>query len=260
VGVDINDRDRNSLELIRGDVMHEAWPRFRYPENLAEPVELLIYDVIGFSGVTAEEFAAELSAVPAGRGVVVRINSFGGQAFDAMAIFNRLLDRKKRGTVATVIDGVGASAASVIFQAGDTRTMNAGTEIMIHEAQSLRAGTAADHRKEADLLESVNANIAEIYSERVTIEPSDVAELMTEETWMSAARAIEMGFADDSGASSAIAACAGFELSGLKRRPSMANANDSHMLTREVARRAHDTRVRELELKRRGLTQLGGSV
>ncbi|MGH2689748.1 MAG: Clp protease ClpP, partial [Actinomycetota bacterium] len=89
-----------------------------------------LYDVIGEWGVTASEFVHELRGIDASV-IELHINSPGGLIYDGLTIYNGLLDHPAR--VEAIVDGVAASAASWVLQAGDTRTMNRHTELMIHD-------------------------------------------------------------------------------------------------------------------------------
>jgi hypothetical protein len=90
------------------------------------------------------------------------------------------------------------------MMAGDTRTVNAGGVVMIHEAQALSMGNAADMRKMASTLETVTSGIADIYVSRVGIDKDEVLNLMSAETWMSADDATSKGFATAVGSASAV--------------------------------------------------------
>ena len=92
--------------------------------------EILIYDEIGEWGITAKDVAEQLSGLHGSDHVTVRINSPGGDVFDGLAIFNRLLSSSA--AVDVIIDGWAASAASVVAMAGDTISMAANAFIFVH--------------------------------------------------------------------------------------------------------------------------------
>lgn len=159
------------------------------------PAELLIYDEIdSWFGVAAEQLARDISALAADRELTVRINSPGGNAYDGVAILNSL--RGHPGKVTVVIDGIAASAASVIAMGGDEIVMNRNSEMMIHNGSAVAIGGAEDMRKMADRLEAVNANLATIYAEKAGGTADEWRAVMAAETWYSAEEAVAAGLAD----------------------------------------------------------------
>lgn len=157
--------------------------------------ELRIYDAIGgWWGITADEVADLLDQLGNDRALTVRINSPGGDVFEATAIYNLL--QARRGQVDVVVDGLAASAASFISMAGDTVTMGRGTQFMIHDALGFTIGNAGDHRLMADLLDRVSDEIAGIYAARAGSATATWRERMRAETWYSGPEAVEAGLAD----------------------------------------------------------------
>lgn len=155
--------------------------------------ELRIYDEIGFWGMTAADFVAQLDSVTENaEKIVVSINSPGGNVFDAFAIYNALLRHKL--PVQTRVDGVAASAASLIFMAGEERVMPENALLMIHNAWIITAGTAEELRNTADMMDKARDGIVAAYA-RSGKEDSEIMEMMDETTWMSALDANAMGFA-----------------------------------------------------------------
>lgn len=178
------------------------------------PAELLIYDEIdSWFGVAAEQLARDISALDDNRELTVRINSPGGNVYDGVAILNSL--RGHPGKVTVVVDGIAASAASVIAMGGDEIVMNRNSEMMIHNGSAVAMGGAEDMRKMADRLESVNANLATIYAEKAGGTPEEWRAVMAAETWYSAEEAVAAGLADrvESQNDDARAAAAKFDLS-----------------------------------------------
>lgn len=153
-----------------------------------------IYDVIdSWFGVDAQEFVRDLAALEAST-IHVRINSPGGSVFDGMAIYNALKQHPAR--IVAHVDGLAASAASVIALAGDEVRMGAGAFFMIHNAWGMAIGEASDMRQMADTLEKISGSLVGIYATRTGMDPSEVQALMDAETWFDAEEAIEAGFAD----------------------------------------------------------------
>jgi ATP-dependent Clp endopeptidase proteolytic subunit ClpP len=171
-----------------------AW--YRVTNRAEARVSVYIMDEIGSFGVSADAFVRDLATLEADT-LEVHINSPGGSAFDGVAIYNALRDHPAK--VETMVDGLAASAASFIAQAGDTRFMAASASMMIHPAQGFAAGDAEEMRKTADMLQKVSDSIAGIYAERSGRDKEDFDTLMAAETWFTAAEAVEAGLIDKVG-------------------------------------------------------------
>jgi ATP-dependent protease ClpP protease subunit len=155
--------------------------------------EVLIYDEIGYWGVTAKDFVNELNALDV-ETIKLRINSPGGDVFAGVAILNAI--RNHKATIHVVVDGLAASAASFIAMGGDTVTMARNSMMMIHEASSFAWGNAKDLRARADLLEKISADIASVYAGKASGTDDEWRAAMVAETWYSADEAVEAGLAD----------------------------------------------------------------
>jgi ATP-dependent protease ClpP protease subunit len=153
-----------------------------------------LYDVIGEWGITAGQFVRDLRNIDA-EVIELHINSPGGLIHDGLTIYNALLDHPAR--VEAIVDGVAASSASWIFQAGDTRTMNRHTELFIHDGWALTIGDQDTHLEAADLLGRLSDNIAGIYAGRAGGTVAEWRDAMRAETWYTAAEAVDAGLADD---------------------------------------------------------------
>lgn len=158
-----------------------------------ESADVLIYDEIGYWGISADAFARELSATQV-KTLNVRVNSPGGEVFDGVAIYNTLLQHPA--TVNVVVEGLAASIASVIAQAGDTLTMMPASRAMIHDASGLAMGNATDMRSYAGLLDSVSVMIAEVYAARAGGDAAAWRDLMLAETWFTPSEALAAGLID----------------------------------------------------------------
>ena len=156
--------------------------------------EVAIYDEIGAHGVSAKGFLAELGALPEGTPIDLRLNSPGGSVFDAVAIHNAI--KRHTGTVTVWIDGIAASAASYVAMAGDEIVMPENAFLMIHDPAGLVMGTAADMRAMAEALDKVGGSLAAGYAAKSGRDPQEIAALMAAETWLDAAEALALGFAD----------------------------------------------------------------
>lgn len=168
------------------------WYRISNLGNSA--AEVVIYDEIGWFGVTAEDFMAELRGLDVGE-ITLRVNSPGGEIFDGIAIHNLL--RSHRARVTTYVDSLAASIASVIALAGDRVIMQPHSQMMIHDGSGLAIGNAADMREMADLLDRQSDNIASVYAERAGGTPEEWRERMRAESWFTAQEAVDAGLADE---------------------------------------------------------------
>lgn len=156
-------------------------------------VQAMIYDEIGYFGVTAQDFVAELN--DSDGPVDLRLNSPGGDVFDGLAIYNAL---KARGGVSVYIDGLAASIASVIAMAADPGQLAIAktASMMIHDGMGMAIGSADDMRKLATVLDTESDNIAGIYAERTGRDASHWRALMRDETWFKGQQALDAGLAD----------------------------------------------------------------
>lgn len=125
--------------------------------------------------------------------VEVRISSPGGCVGDGITIYNALKACGK--PVRTIVDGFACSIASVIFMAGDERIMTDTSLLMIHNVSAVSFGTATEHRKLAEDIDTVNELSKAAYMERVSISRDELTAMMDAETWISAEDAVSMGFA-----------------------------------------------------------------
>ena len=162
--------------------------------NLSQTeAEVVIYDEIGMYGVTAGDFINAIRDIKAST-ITLRINSPGGDVFDGIAIFNAIA--RHPATVNVYVDGIAASAASFIVQAGDMRTMMPHSQMMIHDAHGLVMGPADDMRRMADVLDMNSNNIASIYASRAGGTVEEWRAKMREETWFDDVAAVRNGLAD----------------------------------------------------------------
>ena len=159
--------------------------------------ELYLYGTIAEQSwfeddVTPEIFRKELQA---GTGpVTVWINSYGGDTIAASQIYSMLIDYPYPVTVK--IDGIAASAASVIAMAGTTVLMAPTACIMIHDPMTAAIGNTAELEKAISMLETVKDSIIDAYEIKTGLDRKTLAKMMSEETWMDCRKAIELGFAD----------------------------------------------------------------
>ena len=142
--------------------------------------------------ITPAMFKEELFA---GTGpITIWINSPGGDCIAASQIYSMLMDYK--GDVTVKIDGIAASAASVVAMAGTKVLMAPTALMMIHNPATIAYGDHTDMAKAIEMLEEVKESIINAYEIKTNLSRSKLSHLMDAETWMNAKKAIELGFAD----------------------------------------------------------------
>lgn len=147
----------------------------------------------GWWGISAADVGEVLDALPESVDqIVLRINSPGGLVFEAVTILNML--RAHKAKITAVVDGIAASAASVIAAGCDETVMSPGTQMMIHAPLAFMYGNANELRKEADILDGVQASIIEIYTAKAG--DQDWAALLNEDTYLTAQATVDLGLAD----------------------------------------------------------------
>ena len=142
--------------------------------------------------VTPQMFKEEL--MDGNGNITVWINSPGGDCVAAAQIYNML--REYEGKVTVKIDGIAASAASVIAMAGDTVLMSPVSMMMIHNPMTIAFGDSGEMQRAIDMLASVKDSIINAYELKTGLSRAKIAHLMDNETWMNAYKAKQMGFAD----------------------------------------------------------------
>ena len=163
----------------------------------SEPRNLFLYGSIAEESwweddVTPQMFRDELFADEGD--IVLWINSPGGDCVAASQIYTMLMEYK--GHVTVKIDGIAASAASVIAMAGSEVLMAPTAVMMIHNPLTIAIGDSAEMQKAIDLLDEVKESIINAYEIKTGLSRAKISHLMDAETWMSANTAIEKGFAD----------------------------------------------------------------
>ncbi len=143
---------------------------------------------------TLQEFEAELEALGPVKKIQLSIFSEGGDVFTGMAIHNLLVRHPAKKTC--VIDGICASAATYPALACQEIQIPSNAWMMIHGSEGCCCGNAQEMRDYADLLDSVNASIVNLYATRTGKTAAEITTMIEDETWMDGAKAVEMGFAD----------------------------------------------------------------
>ena len=168
----VKNDDKNVELMLYGDIAESFWG-----------------DTISAKEVT--EYLADLDV----ENINVYINSNGGVVDTAIAINNAL--RRHKAKVTVNIDGIAASAATLITCAGDTVKMPKNALFMIHNPSTIAMGDSEEMRKQADVLEKYKNSIMETYLQKVNIDKEKLSELMDNESWLSAEEALEYGFIDE---------------------------------------------------------------
>ena len=143
--------------------------------------------------ITPKQFKSELMS---GSGdITLWINSPGGDVFAASQIYNMLMDYK--GNVTVKIDGLAASAASVIAMAGTRVLMSPVSQIMVHNPMTVAIGNAEEMSKAIKMLSEIKESIINAYEIKTNLSRDEISKMMDSETWMNARKAVELGFVDE---------------------------------------------------------------
>lgn len=188
---------------MKGSDKMPFW-NFKNSEKNEEEIELRIDgDIVmdddfwsmlfGNDNVTPKGFMSELNKYKS-KDINVWINSYGGDVYAASRIYTALKEHK--GKVKVKIDGVAISAASVIAMAGDEILMSPTSIIMLHNPWGTFQGEAKDLRHGADVLDEVKETIINAYQLKTKKSRAKISQMMDEETWMSAKKALSEGFVD----------------------------------------------------------------
>lgn len=152
-----------------------------------------LYDEIGYWGVTAKDFRQRLNDTTGD--IRLRINSPGGDVFDGISIYNDLVAYK--GKVTVEVAGLAASIASIIAMAGDQVVMAPNSFMMIHDAWTIGVGNRHDLNDVVATLTKIDDALARTYAAKATTPGiRAIKQMMDDETWLSAADAVEQGFAN----------------------------------------------------------------
>ena len=205
--IKIKNSGANTAEIyFYGDIVSDSWGAWtdedQYPDNIKN-----------------------LLKEHEGKNLDIFINSGGGSVFAGIAIYNIL--KRHSGYKTVHVDGIAASVASVIALAGDRVIIPKNAFFMIHKPWSRAIGNANDLRKEADVLDTVETSILNIYEEHLCegVSRETIAEMVNEETWLTGEQAAEY-FNVEVGEEQQIAACA--DLSRFKNAPKNITVKAAH--------------------------------
>lgn len=147
--------------------------------------------------IELKQFLNDLDTLKDAKNITFRINSIGGDVEAGISIYNRI--RGLAGKTTTVVDGLAASAASIIAQAGDVRQVSVGAQTMIHGASAGLVGyyNLGDVKRIENMLTAINKSVAGIYAERSGADVDHIRAMMEKEKWMTPEEAVAEGFADE---------------------------------------------------------------
>ena len=147
--------------------------------------------------IVASELLADLDALATKDNITIHINSVGGDLYAGVAIYNRL--KELPANITTINDGLAASAASLIFQAGDTRKVNAGSNLMVHQAMGFLYGyyQVPDLNQVTKQLRAANNTAVAIYAEASSRDKDAIKRMVDAETWLTGQEAVDAGLADE---------------------------------------------------------------
>lgn len=171
-----------------------SWYSIRAAASDPKHAEISIHDEIGYFGLRFQDFHKDLKALGELDQITVSINSYGGEVFDGLAIYNVLNAHKANVTVR--VEGIAASIASVIAMAGDEVQIPENAFLMVHNPWGLSMGDSEEMRKTADLLDKLRGSIVSTYRSKTGMKDDEIINLMDEETWMDGKEAVSRGFAD----------------------------------------------------------------
>ena len=162
--------------------------------------EQMIFSQVGewddMGDVSARAFARDLGKLSTSvKTLNIHINSPGGSVFEAQGIYSRLADH--RSTKHVYVDGLAASAASIIAMVGHKIYIRANANMMVHLPSGLAAGNADDMRHMATALDAITESMINVYQKRTNLDRKEIRDMLAAETWMSPQQAVEKGFADE---------------------------------------------------------------
>lgn len=173
--------------------------------------KIVLHGTVGFdfwddSGFTALDVVRALATLGRDKPVEVHLNSGGGFVDEGIAIYNVL--KAHKGETTCFVDGVAASAASVLAMGCDELVMNTGSVMMIHDPSGFTMGTEEDHQKSIEMLGTLGDALAEIYAEKTGRSVKEMRADMREEIWMTAQEAVDAKLADRVASDNAVEASA----------------------------------------------------
>ena len=160
--------------------------------NSADKADIMIYSLIE-GGITASKLLHSLNGIDPASPITLHINSDGGEAFEAIALYNVLKERNMN----VIVEGICASAASIVAMAGKHILMKKGSMMMIHNPIMQVRGDSEALKDAASVMDKLTESMADIYSERTGLDREQVVALMSAESYMTPEEAVRMKFADE---------------------------------------------------------------
>lgn len=195
--IPIKNQIKTRLEIV--NKIENDKDKFSIQNNTSEPAtDLILYGDIGEDfwgyGITAAMVRMVLKRIETDV-VNVHINSYGGDVFEGLAIYNVFKQSEKE--INCIVDGIAASAASIIFMGGDKRYMPRNTQLMIHNAQTGVWGFAEDFERAAETLNSIKVSLRASYMDKFEGTEEELIRYLDNETFFNAEDAVGLGFADE---------------------------------------------------------------
>lgn len=182
-----------SFWSFKNAVGTESDVELRIEGEIVSDDDAWFYEWLGIQHAAPNAFRNAL-AEHAGKNITVWVDSWGGDVFAGIGIYNALKEFK--GKVTTKVDPKAVSAGHVLAMAGDTVLMAPGSMMMMHNVWGYAVGEAKDLRHQADVYDEIKEGLINIYQAKTGLSRNKLSRMMDEETWMSAKKAIAEGFAD----------------------------------------------------------------
>ena len=181
----VNEADNSAEINMYGEVVEQ------------HPVDWWTGEPVPGNFIAVDDFLRDLEDLKTRNSITVHINSVGGDLYAGIAIYNRL--KSLPANVVTINDGLAASAGSIIFQAGNTRKVHPGSNIMVHQAMGLLIGyyQTNDLKQVIKQLDAGNKAAVAIYAEASGREPEAMKSMVDKETWLTGQEAVDAGLADE---------------------------------------------------------------
>lgn len=161
------------------------------------PIDFWTGEPVGGNFIMLDEFLRDLDGLKSKANITIHVNSVGGDLYGGISIYNRL--KALPANITTINDGLAASAGSIIFQAGNTRRMNAGSNLMIHQAAGFLYGyyQSGDLKGVIKQLDAGNKAAVAVYAEASGRESAELKAMLDRETWLTGQEAVDAGLADE---------------------------------------------------------------
>lgn len=201
---DLSAFSEKGLDKVSFDVSPKALTQYNPAIRAAteDEASISIYGVIGEdmwseTNNTAKRISGALASIGA-KDVLINVNSPGGSMFEGLAIYSLLREHARKHNVKVTVNvlGIAASAASIIAMGGDERYVSRGGFIMIHRAWTVIAGNEGDFTRIAEDLREFDNAMASIYTHETGGDKDEIMRMMVDETYLSADKSIDTGFAD----------------------------------------------------------------